>query len=198
MRESPGLYLFRPEQDIVQGMSIFVIKLAGEYDEALAGTIRRGLYAFDPRIVVNQIQPLSRLRESQLWAERLANSVLKVLAAIALLLTVVGIFSVLAYTVDRRLGEFGVRLALGATPRDLVDLVMRRGVQLTGLGLLVGLGCTLLLTRYLQTLLFETSPNDPWVLAGVAGLLLVTSVLACIVPARRATKVDIAKLLRSE
>lgn len=198
LRESPGLYLYRAEQEVAYGMNTFIVRMSGEYDDALAGTIRRGLYTFDPRVVVRQIQPINRLRESQLWAERLANSVLKVLATIALLLTVVGLFSVLAYTVDRRLGEFGVRLALGATPRDLVDLVMRRGVQLTGLGLLLGLGCTVLLTRYLQTLLFETSPNDPWVLAAVGGLLLLTSILACALPARRATKVDITKLLRSE
>jgi len=160
--------------------------------------VRRRLYAFDSRLVVNEATSVSEYRDSWLWAERMANSVLKVLAGIALLLTVVGVFSVLAYTVDRRMGEFGVRLAMGATSRDLVDLVMRRGVLLTLAGIGLGLGGAIGLTRYLQSLLFETSALDPWVLAAVAGLLLFTSMLACILPARRATKVDITKLLRSE
>ena len=104
----------------------------------------------------------------------------------------------LAYTVDRRMGEFGVRMALGATRRDLVDLVMRRGVLLTSCGILLGLGGSLALTRSIQSLLFETSAQDPWVLAAVSGVLLATSVLACVLPAQRATKVDVTRLLRSE
>jgi putative ABC transport system permease protein len=128
----------------------------------------------------------------------MANSMLKVLAGIALLLTVVGLFSVLAYTVDRRMGEFGVRMAMGATRRDLIELVMRRGVLLASTGIVLGLAGSIALTRYLQSLLFETSAQDPWVLAAVGGILLGTSVLACALPAQRAAKVDITRLLRSE
>lgn len=198
IREVPGLYFFCPEAWAPANMNSFIVRLSREYDEQFAGLIRRTLYTFDPRIVVNQILPLNGLRDQQLWAERMANSVLKVLAGIALLLTVVGIFSVLAYTVDRRMGEFGVRLAMGATRRDLVQLVMRRGVLLALTGIVLGIGGAVALTRYLQSLLFETSAQDPWVLAAVGGILLVTSVLACVLPAQRATKVDIARLLRSE
>jgi predicted permease len=198
VREAPGNCIYTPEGWGAFNLTTFVVRLSREYDEALAGSIRRHLYGFDPRLIVHQVVPLNRVREPQLWAENMANSMLKILAGIALLLTVVGIFSVLAYTVDRRMGEFGVRMALGATRRDLVQLVMRRGVLLTLVGVLLGLGGALMLTRYLKTLLFETSANDPWVLAGVAGLLLITSVLACAWPARRATKVDVARLLRSE
>ena len=104
---------------------------------------------------------------------------LKVLAAIAILLTVVGLFSVLAYTVDRRMGEFGIRMALGATPADLVSLVMRRGVALTVLGIAIGIAGAMGLTRYLRSLLFETPPYDPAVIAGVAGLLLLSALAAC-------------------
>jgi putative ABC transport system permease protein len=179
-------------------MNTFVIRLSRDYDEAFAGIIRRDLYAFDPRIVVTQIISLTGMRDQQLWAERLADSVLKVLAGIALALTVVGIFSVLAYTVDRRMGEFGVRLALGATRRDLVELVMRRGVLLAFIGIVLGIGGAVALTRYLKSLLFETSAQDPKVLGAVGVILLITSILACIWPARRATKVDVTKLLRSE
>lgn len=198
MREVPGNYIYCPEGWAPVNYNTFVVRLSRDYDEAFAGLIRRNLYAWDPRIVVNQILPLGHVRDQQLWVERMTNSVLKVLAGIALLLTIVGVFSVLTYTVDRRMGEFGVRLALGATRRDLVDLVMRRGVLLTLTGIILGIGGSLALSRYIKSLLFETSAQDPWVLAAVGGLLLVTSVLACILPARRATKADITRLLRSE
>jgi putative ABC transport system permease protein len=96
------------------------------------------------------------------------------------------------------MGEFGVRMAMGATRRDLIELVMRRGVLLASTGIVLGLAGSIALTRYLQSLLFETSAQDPWVLAAVGGILLGTSVLACALPAQRAAKVDITRLLRSE
>ena len=198
IREAPGMYLFGPGGWGPAGVNSFIVRLSQEYDAALASTIQRTLYAFDPRIVVYRVVPLDQLRDQQLWAERMADSVLKVLAGIALLLRVVGIFSVLAYTVDRRMGEFGVRMAMGATPRDLMQLVMRRGVLLAFTGIVLGIGGAVALTRYMKTLLFETSANEPWVLVAVGGILLVTTVLACVLPARRATKVDVTLLLRSE
>lgn len=96
------------------------------------------------------------------------------------------------------MGEFGVRMAMGATRQDLMQLVMRHGVLLAFTGIVLGIAGAVALTRYLQTLLFETSAQDPWVLAAVGGVLLITSVLACVLPSRRATKVDITRLLRSE
>lgn len=197
-RDAAGLYLYGPEGWGAMNMNSFIVRLTRDYDEVFASAIRRDLYAFDPRIVVPQIISLTGMRDQQLWAERLADSVLKVLAGIALVLTVVGIFSVLAYTVDRRMGEFGVRLAMGATRRDLMELVMRRGVLLAFTGVVLGIGGAMALTRYLQSLLFETSAQDPKVLALVGAILLVTSIFACALPARRATQVDITKLLRSE
>jgi putative ABC transport system permease protein len=198
LRNAPEFYIYSPEGWAPFNFNTFVVRLSRDYDEAFAGLIRRKLYTFNPRIVVSQILPLNGVRDNQLWAERMANSVLKVLAGIALLLTVVGIFSVLAYTVDRRMGEFGVRMAMGATRRDLIQLVMRRGLLLTLAGIVFGLAGSMALTRYLQSLLFETSAQDPWVLAAVGGILLGTSVLACVLPAQRAAKVDISRLLRSE
>jgi ABC-type antimicrobial peptide transport system permease subunit len=124
--------------------------------------------------------------------------VLRVLAGIALTLAAVGMFSVLAYTVDQRRAEFGVRLALGATPRHLVRLVLRRGVTLALAGVIIGVATSLILVRYLQSLLYETPPHDPVVLIGVSVILLAAAVLACLLPARRAGQVDVARLLRSE
>jgi len=196
MREAPKTYVFGPE--MWTRSASFVVKFKGDYNAVLAGQLKRSLYAFDPHMVVFQILALSDVREWQLWAEKMANSVLKVLAGIALVLTIVGIFSVLAYTVDRRMGEFGVRMALGATPRDLVMLVMRRGVLLTVLGVVVGVGGALALSRSLRSLLFEVSPQNPVVLILVALVLILAAVLGGSLPALRARKVDVSKLLRSE
>jgi putative ABC transport system permease protein len=121
-----------------------------------------------------------------------------VLGAIAILLTVVGLFSVLAYTVDRRMPEFGIRMALGATPANLIGLVMRRGMALTALGIALGIGGAMALTRFLRSLLFETPPYDPIVLGAVAGLLLLSALGACALPALRASKPDVGVLLKGD
>jgi putative ABC transport system permease protein len=198
MRDGPGSHLFRAEGMEPQQYTTFFVRTEQARDPAAMEAMRRRLYAYDHRIIVHQIATLTEVRDQQLWLERMANSVLQVLAGIALLLTVVGIFSVLAYTVDRRMGEFGVRLALGATQRDLSSLVMRRGLWLTLAGVVLGIGGALALGRFVAAMLFNTAVYDPWVLGGVAMLLLFTSALACVVPARRAARADVAKLLRAE
>lgn len=160
--------------------------------------IRRTLYAFDPQLVVNGVVPLDRLWEYQVGTEKLVDVTLKMLAGSAGALTMIGLFSVLAYAVDRRMQEFGVRMALGASRRDLVRLVARRGLVLVVTGLVFGLAGAAALTRFLQALLYQTSPQDPMVLAAAGGILLGVAVLACIVPSYRATKVDVTRLLRAE
>ena len=198
LRDAPGNYLYTPEGWGPAGFNTFILYLSHDYEPAFAGQATRSLYAFDPNLVAMQILPLTQSRDNQLWAERLANSVLQVLAGIALLLAVVGIFSVLAYSVDQRMPEFGVRLALGATPGDLVGRVLRRGLALAGLGVVAGLAGTLALARLLQSLLFQITAQDPWVLAGVAILLLLAAATACLLPARRASRADVTRLLRAE
>jgi putative ABC transport system permease protein len=115
-----------------------------------------------------------------------------------LALAVVGLFSVIAYTVDSRMNEFGVRLALGAQPADLYRLVMKRGLMAAAVGVAVGIAGALVLTRFMQSLLFETTPYDPLVYVAVALLLLAAAALACLLPARQAARVDVARLLRTE
>jgi len=133
-----------------------------------------------------------------MWAERQAFRILKVLTVVALVLAVAGLFAVIAYTVDSRMKEFGVRLALGAQPANLHRLVMKRGLTTAAVGVAVGVAGALGLTRFMQSLLFETTPYDPLVYAAVAMILLVAAVAACWLPARRAARVDITRLLRAE
>ena len=120
------------------------------------------------------------------------------LGGIALLLAAVGIFGVIAYTVTQRTREFGIRLALGEDPAQTRRGVIARGMGLVGPSIVVGLACSLLLTRFLGGLLYQVSPYDPLTLGGIAAVLMVVALAACYLPARRATSVDPAITLRSE
>jgi putative ABC transport system permease protein len=172
--------------------------LTHDSDEAFEGTVRRAIYQFDPEIVTMAVTLLAEARDRQMYNEHFALSVLEVLSAIALFLTVVGLFSVLAYTVDRKMNEFGVRLALGATARDLMTLIIGRGVLFTGIGIVGGIAGAMALTRFLQSLLYETPTYDPVVLGAVAVLLMLAAIAASTVPALRASRADVSRLLRAE
>jgi putative ABC transport system permease protein len=117
---------------------------------------------------------------------------------LALLLAAIGIYGVLSYAVSRRTRELGVRMALGATPGGLARLVVREGLATTAVGIGIGLAAAAVLTRYLASLLFEVQPGDPLTYAAVAGVLLVTALLATWLPARRATTIDPLAAMRAE
>lgn len=163
-----------------------------------AETIRKAIYEFDPSLVAVAILPLVDVLNNSMTAERYAYTILRGLTSIALALAAIGMFAVLTFAVSARMQEFGVRTALGATPADLHRLVMTRGLKTVTIGLGVGLLGALALTRFMQSLLFETSPNEPVVYLVVTVVLLSVAVLACWLPARRAAKIDPVIALRSE
>jgi ABC-type antimicrobial peptide transport system permease subunit len=113
-----------------------------------------------------------------------------VFAGVALFLSVVGLYGALAYTVAQRTREIGIRIAMGSAPQDVFQSVVRQGLGVTGLGLLLGAGGALLLTRVVQSLLFGVQATDPRVMIAVALLLAVVGLAACAIPARRATTVN--------
>jgi ABC-type antimicrobial peptide transport system permease subunit len=119
-------------------------------------------------------------------------------AAIALLLSVVGIYGVTAYSVAQRTNEVGIRMALGAQPRSILWLVVGHGLLLALVGIGIGVAAALVLTRFLRNLLFEIKPNDPVTFVSVVFLLLVITLAACYIPARRAMRVDPMVALRYE
>jgi putative ABC transport system permease protein len=121
-----------------------------------------------------------------------------VFAGVALALAAIGIYGVVAYAVDQRRGEIGIRMALGARAGDVRRLILREGARLYGLGLVLGLLGAWLLTHLLVSLLYGVTPHDPLTMAAVAALLALVATLACLVPAQRATRVDPMVALRTE
>jgi ABC-type antimicrobial peptide transport system permease subunit len=181
-----------------QYLNCVVLRLDRDPDKAFAAGVRRAIYEVDPRVAVLEIDSMNQVISNEVWAERYLYTVLKGLAAIAVGLTAVGIFSVIAYTVDNRKTEFGVRMALGATPSRLVGSVMRQGLSAAAVGFAIGGAGALALTRYMQSMLFETKSYDPWVYSAVALLLALSAAAACWLPAQKAARIDVAGLLKWE
>jgi ABC-type antimicrobial peptide transport system permease subunit len=165
---------------------------------ALASTIRDVVQRVDPTQAVTRIATLDQVVAASTGQRRLALVLFGAFAIVALLLSVTGIYGVLAATVAERTREIGLRSALGATPAQILSLVMRHGFQLVALGTVLGLVGAVGLTRLLRTLLFGVSTSDPVTIGGVVVLLGVVAGLACLIPARRAVRVDPSTALRTD
>jgi putative ABC transport system permease protein len=131
-------------------------------------------------------------------APRFRTVLFLVFAGLAVCLAMAGVYGVMAYVVGQRLNEIGLRMALGATPGDVLGMVLKQGLTLAGAGVVVGLAGAIAATRLLTSFLFEVKPGDPLTHVGVAVLLAVVAITASYLPARRATKVDPLAALRQE
>jgi putative ABC transport system permease protein len=175
-----------------------VVLETGTAPLSLAGAAISLVHELDKDLAVTRMAPMTAYLSEGMAQARFSLLLMSTLGGIALLLAAVGIFGVIAYTVTQRTREFGIRLALGEDPRRTRWDVVTRGMRLVLPSILVGVGASLLLTRFLGGLLYEVSPHDPLTLVGIAALLGAVALAACYLPARRATAVDPAIALRSE
>jgi predicted permease len=165
---------------------------------SLVPEVRAALAAYDPSLPTGEFYELERLVENAVAPRRLTTQLLGFFSALALTLAAVGLYGVIAQSVTQRTQEIGIRMAIGAQRRDVLGLVLASGLRLIALGVILGLIGAFGLTRLLQTLLFGVTAHDPVTFAGNATLLMIVAVIACIVPALRATRVNPIIALRAE
>jgi ABC-type antimicrobial peptide transport system permease subunit len=165
---------------------------------SLTSAVRDAVWAVDKDQPIVRVAMMDALLAASGASRRFALRLFEAFGLAALILAAAGIYGVLAGSVVERWREIGVRAALGASPGEIVGLVLRQGLRLTGLGVVVGLGVALLATRALETLLFGVSNVDPATYVGVIALLVMTSVVASALPAWRAARVDPVTALRAE
>jgi putative ABC transport system permease protein len=174
-----------------------VIRTAGE-PLSIVSAVKSQIWSLDREQPLSSIQTMEEVIGSSVAPRRFNMLLLGIFAALALLLAAVGIYGVISYSVTRRTREIGIRLALGAQRRDVVRLIVKQGMTLALAGVGIGLAASFGLTRLMSGLLFEVSASDPWTFTVIAALLSSVALLACYLPAQRATKVDPITALRYE
>jgi len=166
--------------------------------DPLVSAVRAKFAEMDPTLAVSNIASMESVVATSVAQPRILSEFVGVFAGFALLLSAIGIYGVMAYSVAARTQEMGIRMSLGAEPRDILKLVVRQGMRLALIGVVIGIAASLALTRLISTLLFGVSASDPLAFSLAAGVLVATALVACYLPARRATRVDPMIVLRYE
>ncbi|RPH56699.1 MAG: FtsX-like permease family protein, partial [Acidobacteria bacterium] len=188
---------FVPYWQLTEPGMVAIVKAASN-PANLTIPLRQAIASIDRNVPVTNVTTLSEMVSDSIGQPRFFAMLAGAFGVLALLLAAVGIYGVMAYSVAERTTEIGVRVALGATPTEVFRLVVGAGLKLTGAGVVLGIGGSMLMAKALSTLLFGVEPWDPVTLAATATILLMTAAAACIVPASRATRVDPIVALRSE
>jgi putative ABC transport system permease protein len=196
--ETPAPELYASYQQAPQPFLALVVRAEPAVTAGLTNSVREAVLQIDPNQPLYNVKTMEELLSDSVARRRFNMTLLGVFAAIALALAAVGVFGVMSYSVTRRTHEIGIRVALGAQRRDVLRLVVGQGMALVGAGVALGLACALALSRLIAGLLYGVSASDPVIYAGVALLLSAVALLACYLPARRATKVDPMVALRYE
>jgi putative ABC transport system permease protein len=194
--ESPVQY-YVPHRQLPSSGVFLVVRTAAE-PSSLAGAVRGSIQQADRELPVFRVTTMERLVTESMTQRRFAMTLLGIFAVVALILASVGLYGVMSYSVTHRTNEIGIRMALGARVTDVLAMVVGQGMRLSLAGVGIGLVGAFALTRVMRTLLFSVSATDPLTFVVVALLLAGVSLLACYVPARRATKVDPMEALRYE
>ncbi|HEY6230973.1 MAG TPA: ABC transporter permease [Pyrinomonadaceae bacterium] len=191
----PTVYF--PESELTYPFMTFVVRTTGD-PLASAAAVRREIRELDPEQPVSDVRSMNEVMSDTVARARFNTLLLALFAALATLLAAVGIFGVMNYSLALRTREIGLRMALGAQKGQVLKLMLKQGLALTLIGTVIGIAGALALTRLLSTLLFGVSAADPAIFAGIVLLLMVVSLIACYLPARRATRIDPMIALRSE
>jgi putative ABC transport system permease protein len=194
--ESPVQYYIPHRQLSVS--TVFLVARTAVEPASLAGAVRGSIQQVDPELPVFRVTTMERMVADSMTQRRFSMTLLGVFAFVALILASVGLYGVMSYSVTHRTNEIGIRMALGARTTDVLAMVVGQGMKLSLAGVGTGLAGALALTRVMRTLLFSVSASDPWIYVAVALVLGAVSLVACYVPARRATKVDPIEALRYE
>jgi len=194
-RDNPGMYVSNEQSPVFY--QALVVRAAMD-PSGLKQALGKAVHEINKDQTLTDVKTLDQIKAESIASDRLQSMLLTVFAAMALLLAAIGIYGVIAYSVEQRTHEIGIRAALGASRGDLLRLILRGGMLMAGIGLVLGFGGAFGLTRLLANLLFGVGARDPMTIGVVAVLLTCVALLACYIPARRATKVDPMIALRYE
>jgi ABC-type antimicrobial peptide transport system permease subunit len=182
------------------GFTTFEVRTVSE-PASFVGAIREAVRQVESNLPVNDVRTQIEQADETMTMERLFAKLLTLFGLVAQLLAAIGLYGVMAYSVSQRIHEIGIRMALGATRGNVLKMILKQGMVLTVIGVALGLAVAYVSTRYLEsltTMLFGVKPRDPLTFAVIAALLIVVALVACLIPARRATKVDPLVALRYE
>jgi putative ABC transport system permease protein len=195
--QAPTPLIYLPFMQRPVREATFLVRTTGD-PAALGRRLQELVRAIDPQQPVANIRTLRELRGDSLAPSRLTTTLLGIFAALALIITATGLAGVIAYTVSQRTREIGIRMALGAAQNGVLGMILRQGLTLVALGLAIGVAGALALSRVMDGLLYGVGATDPITFVAVALVLLGVAVVACLVPARRATTIDPLVALRAE
>jgi len=197
LEAEPPYSTYEPLMTLPANQVEVALRASGEAAGVIA-VARRELRSLELELLLDQESTMEQRISESVSPRRLNLVLFGMFAGLALVLAALGLYGVVAYAAGQRTQEFGIRIALGAQPADVLRLVLGQGIRLVITGVAIGLAATLLLGKMLTALLFGVQPTDPWTLAAVAVLMAAVALAACWVPAHRATRVAPVDALRSE
>ncbi|HJX86009.1 MAG TPA: ABC transporter permease, partial [Gemmatimonadales bacterium] len=197
LNEAPTPFVYLPLYQVYRAGMTLNARVSGD-PLTFAKAVDQAIHELDADVVVFDVTTLDLRRQLSTIAVRIGGTFVGAFGLLALVLAAIGVYGVTSYTTNQRTHEIGIRLALGASRADVLRLILRRGIVLTLLGLVIGLGMSFGVTRFLQSLLLGVSSTDALTFVAVALLLSAVVLVACLIPARRAMRVDPMQALRYE